>query len=1302
MHLLTGVRLNGERQLAIVHDVWLTDAPFGRLKKLHFDARLTGWLDLRLGFDTADSRMHDFLQSRGCLSFAVLEDATRVVEQVELLGGRAILGSAPGGATDNGSNSVVTATEVKDAPQVYSRDPDGLGEDSGLPDSRPGVGNVPSPPATADPQQPSPEPSRVASSLNATRVKDIEFERAREIVSNFSARVHAAYVPPAGEIAAALEEMEECLREVQQASDSMRRALEAKGVDVPAQHHDQDQVKTLSFEDWSTETYYWTLRASESLPMLKSNRLNRLKELQNGCVPLLAQESRQREVLRAQAATQIESALRGPFDSLRSTLGAAWAGALSDQPRESVVDWWIPAWVDRQLVLGRPVRPAVSPASARLSTVRTKVALAGPAPSSKVFDQSVSFGSQSVSSAEEAFPHFQVHIDLDRDGGFITSDKVAIETAAVDLLGQLPGGRVKVDVVDPLQLGDSARFLFELNDAGDRILADSVWTTTEHIAKILVQLEEHITFVTQKYLQGRNSLTEYNVEAGEIAEPYRLLVLYDYPAGFSRDGRHFEEEHLTRLERIAAVGRRAGVYIFAHVSNGQTTNRLDPLVRLTPSGLGLEEATSADNQQGLFQARIESYEPLWAEALSEDGHVGRISTTEILQALGLTHVAPTHTARHVPVGRWAWVTERDNQVDGVPAWTVVAMSSESGVDPSTAGVLTVTDARFGWEVTTNAPPGPNERKALFAGLLRDLQDSETAKVDPFTIGRLSQQRHAADMEKGLAVESLVDAADMSTWWKSTSVDRLQLAFGRMGASGIARVEFNSALESSALIGGRTGSGKSYLIHALIMDAITRYSPEELALYLCDLKEGVEFKQYADARLPHARAIAVDSNREFAVSLLEALDREIADRGALFKAKAGGTAVNISQFRRESGQTWPRVMIVIDEFHKLFEQDDRLARRASQLLERVIKEGRAFGVHTVLASQSLANVDASFKSLAGQIPYRLVLASSDNDSRILLGDDNADAKLLTKAGEGILNAKGGARESNQRFQTTYWGPEQRQEILDGVSQLAGRSGFDRHPHVFEGNAEVLADDYDAGLYRGDGQSVLLPIGVPMSMEPPVITRFERSPGSNLLIVDPDGLGTLSVLLTSLLAQRVDVTAVDFAAVEREWEPAVDVLVGEGLAKPNRRRIDDVVEVIAKEVAERHANSEYRAVPKVLALIGVHRARELDPDDYDDDALLAKVRGLVRDGPEVGVHVIAWADRKASLDRRLDSQTLKEFGLRLLGRMSEDDSRSLADTEQASSITPAQLVFDDFDGAVTLVARRLGFPGVEWVRDVVRGA
>lgn len=1034
-----------------------------------------------------------------------------------------------------------------------------------------------------------------------------EVSRARRIESMLNLQLRATGAKgPSERLSHILNPLHQRLKLIEDIASELRRALGFVGVSLPDQISRRPNEPVLALNDWIAQGQLLIRTIPSRMPYLKSNQEEYLARVTKSVTSILAQQRLHVDRLCGAAVTSVEEIVKAAFSEQTRIVADAVNRAVAGSPRRDY-DWWVPAWMGNRLGLARSA-PTVSPAVARLRDLSLMLSMKCPWPSTRTFAEVIG-----TTEAVHDLPSFQVEVDLDEVGGFVTTHKEQIETAAVDLLGQLTGGRIKVDVFDPLQLGDSARFLFDLNEAGDRILADAIWTTNEHIATVLQRLEEHITFVTQKYLRGHDSLTQYNVEAGEIAEPYRLLILYDFPEGFSRDGKHFDEEQMARLERIAAVGRRAGVYLFVHTHHREPIGRLSSLLRLDAQGLGLSSELVVEGKSGLH----------------------------------------------------------------------------------------ITDPHFTWDVVSNSAPDDATRRTLFSGLLRDLQSGDTAKVDPATISELSKTRSESDLQRGLVTETITDVDDPDTWWHAGSTDRLLLQFGRMGAREVAQIEFNSALESSALIGGRTGSGKSFLIHALIMDAITRYSPEELTLYLCDLKEGVEFKQYVDAQLPHARAIAVESNREFAVSLLEAIDVEISQRGSLFKSKSGGTAVNISQFRRESGRTWPRVMMVIDEFQKLFEQDDQLSRRAMLLLERVIKEGRAFGVHTVLATQSLGNVDASFKSLAGQIPYRLVLASSDNDSRILLGDDNADAKLLTKAGEGILNAKGGAKESNQRFQTTYWASEHRERILADVTALARRAGFDRHPHVFEGNAEVSAADYEPSLYLGHGRGITLPVGAPMSLEPAVTTVLERAPGSNLLIVDVEGIGSLAVLATSLLAQRIEVTAVDFAAIEQEWEPAFQALVDEGLDKPNRRRAREVVDLLLMEVTERHANNDYGADPKVLIMIGVHRARELDPDDYNDDSLLSKVRQLTKDGPEVGIHVIAWVDRKASLDRRFDSQTQREFGLRFLGRMSEDDSRSLADTERAAALTPAQLVFDDFDKAVTLVARRLGFPGPEWIRSVVRG-
>jgi DNA segregation ATPase FtsK/SpoIIIE-like protein len=86
----------------------------------------------------------------------------------------------------------------------------------------------------------------------------------------------------------------------------------------------------------------------------------------------------------------------------------------------------------------------------------------------------------------------------------------------------------------------------------------------------------------------------------------------------------------------------------------------------------------------------------------------------------------------------------------------------------------------------------------------------------------------------------------------------------------------------ALIAGKTGSGKSTLLHALITNLALWYSPDEVEFYLVDFKKGVEFKTYATHRLPHARVVAVESDREFGLSVLQGLDGELKRRGDLYR------------------------------------------------------------------------------------------------------------------------------------------------------------------------------------------------------------------------------------------------------------------------------------------------------------------------------------------------------------------------------------------------------------------------------------
>ena len=123
-----------------------------------------------------------------------------------------------------------------------------------------------------------------------------------------------------------------------------------------------------------------------------------------------------------------------------------------------------------------------------------------------------------------------VVVDLDRLGSFLINTPSGIETAVLNLLAALPANQLLIRVFDPEKAGESANFLYGLGEAQEKVIGQSVRTSPRQLDELLQETEEHITFVTQRYLQGEHSsLTDYNNAAGEVAEPYRIIILYDFP-----------------------------------------------------------------------------------------------------------------------------------------------------------------------------------------------------------------------------------------------------------------------------------------------------------------------------------------------------------------------------------------------------------------------------------------------------------------------------------------------------------------------------------------------------------------------------------------------------------------------------------------------------------------------------------------------------------------------------------------------------------------------------------------------------
>src|SRR5262249_25198026 len=243
--------------------------------------------------------------------------------------------------------------------------------------------------------------------------------------------------------------------------------------------------------------------------------------------------------------------------------------------------------------------------------------------------------------------------------------------------------------------------------------------------------------------------------------------------------------------------------------------------------------------------------------------------------------------------------------------------------------------------------------------------------------------------------------------------------------------------------------KSTLLHVIVTDLALRYSPDEVEFYLIDFKKGVEFKTYATRRLPHARVIAIESDREFGTSVLERLDAVLKERGDLFRREG---VQDIAAFRdARPDARMPRILLMVDEFQEFFVEDDRYSQTAALLLDRLVRQGRAFGIHVLLGSQTLGGAYSLARTTIGQMAVRIALQCSETDAHLILSEDNSAARLLTRPGEAIYNDANGMLEGNNPFQVAWLDDAQRDGLLDRIRDLAAERGpSGPEPIVFEGN------------------------------------------------------------------------------------------------------------------------------------------------------------------------------------------------------------------------------------------------------------
>lgn len=261
-------------------------------------------------------------------------------------------------------------------------------------------------------------------------------------------------------------------------------------------------------------------------------------------------------------------------------------------------------------------------------------------------------------------------------------------------------------------------------------------------------------------------------------------------------------------------------------------------------------------------------------------------------------------------------------------------------------------------------------------------------------------------EKKKAVKrELKDLQKDEKFWTESSQFKVSVPVGWDINHKEVRFEIGEA-QNHTLICGRSGSGKSNFLHVLIQNLAFYYAPNEVQLFLLDYKEGVEFNAYTDLNiLEHARLVSVASSVGYGMSFLSWLCKEMQERANLFKQF---NVKDLSDYRKHGEM--PRLIVVIDEFQVLFSDNSSKGKESvEQSLNTLLKKGRSYGVHLILATQTMRGTDIN-RSIMAQIANRIALPMDAEDSNSILNNDDAACELVRP--EGIFNNNG----EHQKYHT----------------------------------------------------------------------------------------------------------------------------------------------------------------------------------------------------------------------------------------------------------------------------------------------
>jgi len=401
--------------------------------------------------------------------------------------------------------------------------------------------------------------------------------------------------------------------------------------------------------------------------------------------------------------------------------------------------------------------------------------------------------------------------------------------------------------------------------------------------------------------------------------------------------------------------------------------------------------------------------------------------------------------------------------------------------------------------------------------------------------------------------------------------------------------------------GKTGSGKSRFLHAIIMSMISKYSPEDLELYLMDFK-GVEFSCYKEIK--HVRSLLVDRADELITcEVFRDIRQKMNERVKLIRDTNGSP--DLAAYNKlYPDRKLPQIILIIDECQTLFAdraQNSKLQNEVVDIIAEIAQQGRSNGVHMLLATHSLDNTPQLTVGTFNQINEHYILPCSTRDATRIV--DDMDRRATEEAVAKMQKGRGDCfyQGSEKTFFTFNYiaAGEMQEKLLQAA--IAKTEGHKSNGQVyFSGSLQFSLNQESIDFISSKGRNnIVASMGQEISLtQTPLAIPLKDDLSENILLMGINDTGepvtrtSMNALVSLMATNKVKGLGYKFIVFdclddeEANYIALLDGLSNAGLCQviaPRNR--GSILKKLCEDIQQDKSEST------ILFILGQERFREL---------------------------------------------------------------------------------------------------------------